>query len=490
MNSSETIPAQTKRNAPDYVWLTAILVLALVLRVLNLNAPLWYDEIVSVDTHLRLPWGSMMKSYAMNYHYLFNLEAKLAIGLFGEENWAVRLPAVIFGVGAVGAMWWLARDIAGARIAHLTALLLAISYHHIWFSQNARGYTELAFFSTVGMVLFLRGMARPSLKIWLTYGVILSLATFTHLTGAFAFAAQGVVWLIVCAIGLLRKRPVPRQFVFPLIGYAVGGALTLLLYAPILPSLLETIGGVSTTSQVDLMLEYQNPLWSLLEGVRTAIGSAGVVVPVLAASIIFLSILGGVAASAKSPLYGPCVAVHIVLTLVLLLALGMRIWPRFFFADIGFVLLLIVLGVRMVSTWISTVVGARSGVVFVAASVAMIAISSALAVRNYTSPKQNLAGAYELVQATRKGDDRVFAVGQAAALFTGYFGADWGVIMNDADYQKASSIQGPMLFVVAFPARSFRAVPLLDKDTEAGMTLVRRFAGTLGDGAMLVFRRD
>ncbi|MBV1903803.1 MAG: hypothetical protein KUG58_09230, partial [Marinosulfonomonas sp.] len=217
---------------------------------------------------------------------------------------------------------------------------------------------------------------------------------------------------------------------------------------------------------------------------------AGVVVPVLAASIIFLSILGGVAASAKSPLYGPCVAVHIVLTLVLLLALGMRIWPRFFFADIGFILLLIVLGVRMVSTWISTVVGARSGVVFVAASVAMIAISCALAVRNYTTPKQNLAGAYELVQATRKGDDRVFAVGQAAALFTGYFGADWGVIMNDADYQKASASKGPMLFVVAFPARSFRAVPLLDKDTEAGMTLVRRFAGTLGDGAVLVFRRD
>ena len=98
-------------------------------------------------------------------------------------------------------MWWLARDIAGTSIAHLTGLLVAISYHHIWFSQNARGYTEVAFFSTLGMILFLRGMARPSLDIWLAYGVTLALATFTHLTGAFAFAAQGVMWVLVLGFG-------------------------------------------------------------------------------------------------------------------------------------------------------------------------------------------------------------------------------------------------------------------------------------------------
>jgi len=481
---------ESKGNIPDYFWLTAILLLALGLRLINLNAALWYDEIVSVDTHLRLPWGSMMKSYSMNYHYLFNLQSKLAIGVFGEENWAIRLPAVIFGVGAVGAMWWLARDIAGAKIAHLTALLLAISYHHIWFSQNARGYTELAFFSTLGMILFLRGMARPSLAIWLTYGVTLALATFTHLTGAFAFAAQGLVWLGAIAAAAIRQKPVPRQFLFPLIGYALGGALTLLLYAPILPSLLETIGGVSATSQVDVMQEYQNPLWSLLEGVRTAIGSAGVIVPILAASIIFLSILGGVETNGNSPLYTPSVALHIVLTLVLLLTLGMRIWPRFFFADIGFIMLLIVLGVRVVCTWIGSVIGGRGQFLFALASLAMIAISAGLAFRNYSAPKQNLAGAFDLVQTTRAADERVFAVGQAAALFTGHFDADWGPILNDTDYQNAKRIQGPMLFVVAFPARSFRAVPLLDKDTESDMTLVRRFPGTLGDGAVLVFRRD
>jgi mannosyltransferase len=59
----------------------------------------------------------MMQDYSMNYHYLFNLQSKLAIGAFGQQNWAIRLPAVVFGLGAIAAKGWLARDIAGACIS-------------------------------------------------------------------------------------------------------------------------------------------------------------------------------------------------------------------------------------------------------------------------------------------------------------------------------------------------------------------------------------
>ena len=46
----------------DGLWLAAILALALALRLWGLNAPLWYDEILTVDTHLRLPWGELADS--------------------------------------------------------------------------------------------------------------------------------------------------------------------------------------------------------------------------------------------------------------------------------------------------------------------------------------------------------------------------------------------------------------------------------------------
>ncbi len=481
---------RARGNTSDYYWLAAILLLALVARIVGLNAPLWYDEILTVDTHLRLPWRDMMQGYSMNYHYLFNLQSKLAISAFGEQNWAIRLPAVVFGLGAIAAMWWLARDIAGAVVAHLTALLLAISYHHIWFSQNARGYTELAFFATLGMIFFLRGWARPTVAIWLGYGLVLALAVFTHLTGAFLFAAQGFVWLALVAFGGARGTLRAGQIKLPILGYVVGAALTLLFYAPILPSLLDTVGAVSGTSTVDVMQEYQNPLWSLLEGVRTAIGATGLLVALVAGAVVLLSVLGGVASGKTTPLFAPIVGAHIALTLVLLLALGMRIWPRFFFADIGFVMLLIVLGVRMVSGWIARIIGRKSSGVFLLAALAMVAVSAALATRNYMAPKQDLAGAYAYVQDQRQPGERVYAVGFPSVVFTDYFGADWGAILTDTDYRAAAAQPGPIIFVVAFPARSLRKVAALDADTETGMQLIRRFKGTLGDGNVLIFRRN
>ncbi|NND19835.1 MAG: hypothetical protein HKN98_14770, partial [Silicimonas sp.] len=152
MKRSNAIP-----GGRDLALLALILLLATVLRVIALDAPLWFDEITTVETHVNLPWGEMMRDYSMNHHYFFSLKSKLATELFGAENWAYRLPAVLFGIATVVAIWWLARDIGGTAIAHISALLVALSYHQVWFSQNARGYTELAFWSTLGLIFFLRG---------------------------------------------------------------------------------------------------------------------------------------------------------------------------------------------------------------------------------------------------------------------------------------------------------------------------------------------
>ena len=52
----------------DLAILLFILLLAAVLRSAGLNAPLWYDEIRTVDTHVSLPWNEMMREYSMNHH--------------------------------------------------------------------------------------------------------------------------------------------------------------------------------------------------------------------------------------------------------------------------------------------------------------------------------------------------------------------------------------------------------------------------------------
>ena len=73
--------------------------------------------------------------------------------------------------------------------------------------------------------------------------------------------------------------------------------------------------------------------------------------------------------------------------------------------------------------------------------------------------------------------------------FQDYLGANWGTILSDTDLDAALATPGPVWIVVAFPARTFRAIPSLQAAVESDLDLVRAFPGTLGDGAVLVYRR-
>lgn len=474
------------QSGRDGAILAAILLFALALRVYGLNAPLWYDEIETVDSHLRLPWGEMMRDYSMNHHYLHNLLAKASMQIFGEAPWSIRLPALGFGLGTIWATWVLARDVAHRRVAHVTALLVALSYHEIWFSQNARGYTGLAFFSTLSLIFFLRGMTAPRLWLWIGFGLTMAAAIFTHLTGAFFYVAVGLVWLGA----LIARREGGALLVQPLIGAGLGLALTALAYLPLVPSMAKTVAGVAETSAVDEMQEYQNPLWTAAEAIRTGLGEGGALNLVVGLAVLVLSVLGAVAVSRQSRLFAPVVFLHIAVTVAVLMALSMRIWPRFFFVDIGLLLILIVVGVEWVCLRIGGLVGRGAGRgLFVVASVLMVVISAGLASRNYQSPKQDLAGAFAMVEAERQPGERIYAVGHAGLVFQRHFGADWTTIFTPEEYRAAVEAPGPVTFVVAFPDRSFRALPQLWADSEGRLTERAWLPGTLGDGGVVILKR-
>ncbi|OSP55076.1 glycosyltransferase family 39 protein [Pseudoruegeria sp. SK021] len=474
----------------DYAILAIILIGALCLRLIGLNGPLWYDEILTLDSHIRMPWPDMMQSYSMNHHYLHNLQAKLSLDLFGDDNWSLRLPALVFGVGSIAAVWRLANDVVGNRIAHLVAVLLALSYHHIWFSQNARGYTELAFWGTVGTILFLRGLKQPAVGVWLAYAITLVLATFTHLTGLILFAAHGLIWLLAVAVSIWGGSFRRSMITFPALGYLVGGVLTVLIYLPVLPSMLQTLDNVAETSAVDVMEEYQNPIWTLAEAIRTAIGSSSFLVAGTAVGVVLSAVAGGLATRRSVPWFGLLVLVHIGLTLGTLLALNMRVWPRFFFVDIGFLLILIVVGLRSICHIIVVQRPALARRLFLGAATAMIVLSGSLALRNFTAPKQDLAGAFSYVESRRSPGERVYGVGPAGHVFNDHFGADWQIIETENGYADAMAGAGPLWVVVAFPQRMFRGLPQMELDRHRDLAVMHEFPGTLGDGWVLVLYRS
>src|SRR5204863_9090573 len=140
-------------------------------------------------------------------HILYTLLARLSFLLFGESVWTLRLPAVLFGVGSIWAVYLFSCQVATWREGLLSAGFLMFSYHHVWFSQNARGYTALLFWALLGSSLFIQNLCRPKLLTTLAYAVVTALALYTHLTAMFVVAAHGLIYFWL----LGRKAAVQRR---------------------------------------------------------------------------------------------------------------------------------------------------------------------------------------------------------------------------------------------------------------------------------------
>src|SRR5262249_20305653 len=125
--------------------------------------------------------------------------------LLGESALAVRLPAALFGVGGVAALFLFVEAALDRRLALVSGALLAVSYPHVFYSQNARGYTALVFFA----LLAARGLLRfraPVVSTWARaeYVAACALSAYSVLFGAFVLAAHAAIAALAAAGPALR----------------------------------------------------------------------------------------------------------------------------------------------------------------------------------------------------------------------------------------------------------------------------------------------
>src|SRR5262249_24105119 len=131
-----------------------------------------------------------------NNHLLYTLLARLSFLIFGESVWSLRLPAVLFGVGSIWAVYLFSCQVATWKEGLLSAGFLAFSYHHVWFSQNALGYTALLFWTLLSSWLIVRAWREAKVELWLMYGLTTALGLLTHITMAFVVVGQGIAYLV------------------------------------------------------------------------------------------------------------------------------------------------------------------------------------------------------------------------------------------------------------------------------------------------------
>ncbi len=169
---------------PPWWWIG---LLALSLRLFRLNAEcLWYDESFTWWI-TRLHGADFWTAIAGDVHPpLWYVIEWLTVRIIGDSEWALRLPSVLFGTGAVVLVYRLARHFItkrGALYAGLIAALLPAA--GLYYSQEARMYALLAF-------LLLAACLAAVQRQWRWYSLWATLAVYT----------QNLAVLYVLAIGI------------------------------------------------------------------------------------------------------------------------------------------------------------------------------------------------------------------------------------------------------------------------------------------------
>lgn len=490
--ASESAP-QPEPAGVLWNWLAVLVFLAALLRAIALNQQLWYDEITTLVDSVRQPLEVIVSTYqSQNQHTLYSVLARMSIVLFGEHPWTLRLPAVVFGVAAVPALYFCAREVArpgGRRESLLAATLLAVSYHHVWFSQNARGYTALAFWTLVATYLFLRGLKERRAHVWISYGAVLALGMYTHLTMAFVAAGHGLVYLWWLAARRGQPRETSDGEWVPLGGFLAGGAFTLILYGPVLGEIFgRTVGQAGASSVTS---DWTNPIWLLAEtlrGLAAGLGGSWAGVAVVVAGGIALAGLWSFWRQNRF-LVG-LVFLPMGITAAVMLALAHNLWPRFFFFAIGFAFLLLVRGMFVTAEWAGRRAGREAAARrWATAVVLVIAAASAWTVRSaWIYPKQDFVGAMEFVDAERQPGDVVFTVGMTSLPYHRYFGRNWLWVDTAEELERLRAGHQRAWLLYTLPTYLQSRHPDLWDTIGSDFETVRVFRGTLGDGEIYVCR--
>jgi len=483
--SKSNLPKKTNAHEPHgklvLALLLTILFAALALRVYGLNEGLWLDEILTLVNYAKEPFGEIATTYdSQNQHFLYSILAHASFLLFGQSVWSLRLPAVLFGVGSIWALYLLARQVTSTREALLSAALCAFSYNHIWFSQNARGYIGLLFFTLIASWLFVRGLNEEHPQLWLFYAIVAALGAYTHISMVFIVMGHFVIYVFSFIVRGNKSR---RARWIPIMGFCFAALLTLQLYSLVLPQMFgETIGHGRIVSV------WKNPLWTLFEIVRgTKIGFRGVVPAICAIGILGLGVWDF---SCKNPIVIGLFFIPLVIVAVVTIIMGHHLWPRLFFFSLGFGVLIVARGSMELGHLVTRLLKMetkRPTMLGTTVFSVIILVFAITAPRAY-GPKQDYLSALKFVQSNKEMNDIVLTIGSTAFVFEKYYRLDWTTVGDLEDFNSIRTNKDTTWIVYTFPAfletKYSQIMDVVRNDFE----VVKRFDGTLNGGTIFVCR--
>jgi len=181
--------------------LALVLLLAMGLRMYNLSS-----ESLSLDegqshASVAMPFGEMLNEIKQDTHPpLYFVLLYGSIRIFGDTEFGMRIPSVLFGVLAVLLVFPVTRLLRDRETALIATVLAAASLFQIRHAQEARMYSLTACLSLLSCWCFLRLYKKHDSPIdVIAYVLSTTLLLYTHFYGLFILAAQNLYALMIIA---------------------------------------------------------------------------------------------------------------------------------------------------------------------------------------------------------------------------------------------------------------------------------------------------
>jgi uncharacterized membrane protein len=177
------------------IWVFSILIFSFLIRLWGLYAEsAWIDEaysiVLSKYTVSEIIKGTAADQHPPLYYLILHFWMKVGDGV----NHA-RLLSVIIGLFGVTQTLVFFKSLGGYTIGLLSGILIALSPMHIWFSQEARMYIFLSYFTIGATHMLWKGINDNRFRWWFLYSLFCLLALYTQYFSIFIIVAHGS-WII------------------------------------------------------------------------------------------------------------------------------------------------------------------------------------------------------------------------------------------------------------------------------------------------------
>lgn len=477
------------------VVLLFIIFLGMVLRSLFLDSSFWLDEITPLTFYRDSSvFGLLTTYYSTNNHLFYTLLEKLAVSAFGEQEWAVRMPAVLIGTLTIPVLYLLTRTIAGRWISLGVALLLSVSYQHIFFSQNARGYSAHLFFTLLATLFLLRGIKKDKVVHWIGY----CLCMFLNMASIIASLSVLIAHFLIAVVAALvvQRRSKGGWMLFCRLAAVIFLSLLMVLhlYSIIFPQAYMVVQETYKVQSAGFTLFSGEFLNEVLRGLR--LNHLSLLLAAVIPGLLVVAVgLKEMFRSSWLLLLG--LSLPEILLAAYLYKFGLTVSPRFFLLALPFALLVATIGLFETIVWILRLLkleklttAAFSGAMLIAA-----AINAPTLVAYYKIPKQDFRSAVLYI----KSKPAVYPL----SIYTARAGVEYyanrsGLRLN-RDYFDARTVPEfteilerhrptELYLVTTFPRALHLDHPELEPLMNKYWLVDKVFPGSIGDGDITVWK--